>query len=70
MFQLLRLSKLLDGAYLSADDNWEYTQKFAQLCYAPTPSLETTDPCSMRNERQGSHQISVFTAGGSQYNND
>jgi len=61
---------LLDGPYLGEADNWAFSQQFAQLCYSPTPSLTTTDPCSMKNERAGSHQDSVFTAGGSQYNAD
>ncbi|EKX41067.1 hypothetical protein GUITHDRAFT_112803 [Guillardia theta CCMP2712] len=59
-FQILRKTMLLDGDYVSSQDNWLFAQQFAQLCYAPTPSLMTQDPCSMANERAGDHASDVF----------
>lgn len=71
-FQILRASftKLLDGPYIGPEDNWAHVEDFAQLCYNPTPSLVTLDPCSKTNENQGSHSQGVFYAGGSQYEAD
>lgn len=50
--------------------NWSHVEDFAQLCYNPTPSLVTLDPCSKQNENKGTHQDGVFAAGGSQYEQD
>jgi hypothetical protein len=32
--------------YISGEDNWDYTNKFVQPCYAPTWSLATTEEVS------------------------
>eukprot|EP00961_Rhodomonas_salina_P113510 1526935-Rhodomonas_salina.1 len=69
-FTLLTPGYPLGGEYLDEASNWAFGEKFAQLCYSPTPSLMTKDPCSMKNENAGTFgqgvspnrfPLSVFT---------
>ncbi|EKX48681.1 hypothetical protein GUITHDRAFT_151653 [Guillardia theta CCMP2712] len=63
MLQLLarlQTTKLLDGPYIGPEENWEHIEQFAQLCYNPTPSLVTLDPCSTENQNAGSFSNSPF----------
>jgi len=51
---------LADGDYISQKDNWDRMEKYAQLCYSPTPSLSTTDKCDWVNDRVGYHKDDLF----------
>lgn len=44
----------VNECYITGEENWALVQSYVQPCYSPTGSLATMEPCSRRNEFEGS----------------